>query len=145
MRATILAGGKMALADGIKGTKNHSDGNWQGFQGDDLEAVIDLGEAIAVEKISVNFLQYISRRIFLPTSVEFAVSEDGEFFQVVATQKNDVSQKQEGATIKEFIVALDNVQARYVQVKAKSIGVCPLWHAGAGGKAWLFCDEIQVK
>ncbi|MQY77941.1 MAG: hypothetical protein GH151_01905, partial [Bacteroidetes bacterium] len=141
---TYPAGGDMALTDGIKGTKDRDDGNWQGFLGDDLEAIIDLNEAITVKKISVNFLQNIRARIFLPTSVEFAISKDGKKFKVLATHENDISQKQGGAIIKEFIVALDNVQARYIQVKAKSIGVCPLWHAGAGRKVWLFCDEIQV-
>ena len=139
------AGGKMALTDGIKGTKDHSDGNWQGFRGDDLEAIIDLGKTIDVKKITVSFLQNTDRWIFLPASVEFAVSEDGDNFKVVTTLENDISQKQEGTFLKEFVAALDNVQARYVQVKAKSIGVCPPWHAGAGGKVWLFCDEIVIQ
>ena len=138
------ADGDIALTNGIKGTKNHSDGNWQGFRGDDLEAIIDLGEAIDVEKISASFLQNIDSWIFLPASVEFAVSEDGDNFKVVTTLENDISQKQEGTFLKEFAVALGNVQARYVQVKAKSIGVCPPWHAGVGGKVWLFCDEIVI-
>jgi len=25
------------------------------------------------------------------------------------------------------------------------VGVCPEWHKGAGGKAWLFVDEIFVE
>lgn len=139
------AGGDIALTNGIKGTKNHSDGNWQGFRGDDLEAIIDLGKAIDVEKISVSFLQDIGSWVFLPASVEFAVSEDGDNFKVATTLENDISQKQEGTFLKEFAVALDNAQARYVRVKAKSIGVCPPWHAGAGGKVWLFCDEIVIQ
>jgi hypothetical protein len=23
--------------------------------------------------------------------------------------------------------------------------VCPEWHLGAGGKAWIFADEVTVK
>ena len=139
------AGGDIALTNGIKGTKNHSDGNWQGFRGDDLEAIIDLGKVIDVEKISVSFLHNIGSGIFLPASVEFAVSEDGDNFKVATTLENNISQKQEGPFLKEFAVALDNAQARYVRVKAKSVGVCPPWHAEAGGKVWLFCDEIVIQ
>jgi hypothetical protein len=32
-----------------------------------------------------------------------------------------------------------------VRVKAKSIGVCPAWHKGAGNKAWLFVGEIVIE
>ena len=35
--------------------------------------------------------------------------------------------------------------ARYVKVLALGQITCPPWHAGAGGKAWLFCDEIIVE
>ena len=81
----------------------------------------------------------------MPASVEFAVSEDGDNFMVATTLENDISLKQEGTFLKEFAVALDNAQARYVRVKAKNIGICPPWHAVAGGKAWLFCDEIVIQ
>jgi hypothetical protein len=33
---------------------------------------------------------------------------------------------------------------RYVRVYAKNMAVCPDWHNGAGGKAWLFVDEIII-
>ena len=36
-------------------------------------------------------------------------------------------------------------QARYVKVKANNQRVCPEWHAGAGEKTWLFCDEIVIE
>jgi hypothetical protein len=35
--------------------------------------------------------------------------------------------------------------ARYVKIKAKNVGVCPAWHAGNGGKAWIFVDELGVE
>ena len=38
-----------------------------------------------------------------------------------------------------------HLQARYVRMVAKTIGLCPDWHVGAGEKAWIFCDEIVVE
>ena len=35
-------------------------------------------------------------------------------------------------------------EARYVRVVAKNFGVCPDWHLGKGGNAWIFADEIEV-
>ena len=43
------------------------------------------------------------------------------------------------------ISATKKVKARFVKVVAINTGVCPSWHAGNGGKAWLFCDEITVE
>ena len=46
--------------------------------------------------------------------------------------------------IEDFAARLNGVKARYLKVVAKSIGVCPPGHPGAGGKAWIFADEIIV-
>ena len=32
-----------------------------------------------------------------------------------------------------------------VKVKAKNYGILPSWHQGAGGAAFIFIDEIEVK
>jgi hypothetical protein len=32
-----------------------------------------------------------------------------------------------------------------VRIVARGLITCPPWHAGAGNKAWLFCDEIAVE
>ena len=37
------------------------------------------------------------------------------------------------------------LKGRYVKVLAKNRGVCPSWHPGAGGKAWIFADEISIE
>ena len=42
-------GGDLALIDGVRGTNNWSGGAWQGYQGKDLVAVLDLG---GVQKVS---------------------------------------------------------------------------------------------
>ena len=36
-------------------------------------------------------------------------------------------------------------ELRYVRVTARNVGVCPAWHPGAGGKAWMFSDEIVIE
>ena len=35
--------------------------------------------------------------------------------------------------------------AEITGVTATNIKTCPPWHAGAGGKAWMFTDEIIVE
>lgn len=139
------AGGDEALVNGIRGSDNFRDGNWQGYEGDDLNAVIDLGDQTNFSSISLGFYQVVNSWAFFPRAVEYAVSPDGIIFQTVATVTNDIPDDQPGNLIKEFSGKFSDVSARYIRVKAKNIGVCPEWHVGAGGKAWLFVDEVVVE
>ena len=50
----------------------------------------------------------------------------------------------EGTYTKAFTVS-KYVTARYFRVTGVSQGTCPKGHAGEGGKAWLFCDEITFE
>jgi predicted alpha-1,2-mannosidase len=138
-------GGDNALIDFITGSDNFRTGAWQGYHGVDVDAVVHLVRAKDVDRISTRFLQDQGSWIFMPASVEYAVSLDGENFEVVSTLYNDVPQKEEGPIIKEFILQGIDEEILYIRVRARNIGVCPPWHKGAGGKAWIFVDEIAIE
>ena len=138
-------GGDRALTDGLLGSRDINDGRWQGFEGTDLDAVIDLGAARSVDRMAVRFLQNINSWIFLPATVEFAVSADGRAYEIVGEIKNDVSPRLADTVIKEFDAPFEARRVRYVRVRARTIGAVPDWHFGAGGKPWLFADEIVVE
>jgi hexosaminidase len=139
------AGSPNALTDGEKGSLRHSDGHWQGFEGDDLDATIDLEESTPVNKISVNFLHDAGAWIFLPAKVEFEISEDGINFKNVYSESFDTPGKDVQKFIKNISIDLKDIKTRYIRVKAKNIGKCPEWHSGANGKAWIFTDEITIQ
>jgi hexosaminidase len=78
--------------------------------------------------------------------VEVALSEDGRTFRPLpAVTGLEASDKEGGVLLRDVKVAAGGTPARYVRVVARSIGTCPPGHAGAGGKAWLFADEIIVE
>ncbi len=137
-------GGALGLTDGIRGSLNFRDGLWQGFEGNNFSAELDLGEAVTLNRISIGFLQVTSSWIFFPASLSISVSSDGVVFTKVAEDRLDSLWKNPKAMIRDFAVTLDRVQARHIRLVAESIGVCPEWHPGAGGKAWIFVDEIIV-
>jgi len=144
--AKYNGGGRFALTDCLSGSSDFRDGRWQGFQGDDLEAVIDMGEEVTVKNIGLQCLQSSASWIFLPATVEFSLSQNGTEFTPAAKLDNDVPADREGAFIKKFSAALgSHIRARYIKVLAKNLMKCPPWHPGAGGKAWLFADEISVE
>ncbi len=140
------AGGDMGLVNGIKGSVHYGDGRWQGFSGDDAEAVIDLGEVMPINRISVSFLQNMTTWIFLPASVEiFTRKTEEAAFEKAATFLNAVPMEEKEAMVKEFSRTFTGLEARYIKLHAANPGPCPAWHPGAGSPSWVFTDEIIVE
>ncbi|MEL6635088.1 MAG: GH92 family glycosyl hydrolase [Bacteroidota bacterium] len=145
--AAIYSGGAAdALIDGLRGGDDFRSGGWQGFQGKDLECVVDLSTSRKLQKISCGFLQDENSWIFFPSSVEYYGSEDGVNFRPLGQVKGRVSPREKGVFLENYELALSGTRARYVKVKAKSLIDCPRWHKGAlhEGKAWVFADEISI-
>jgi hexosaminidase len=138
-------GGELGLTNGIRGTKSYNDGNWQGFEQNDLEAIIDLGDVKEINSVSTGFLQNTNSWIFFPAIVEYTISEDGVSYSAIGKFEQPVTTGHREVEIKEFSLVLKDAQARFIKVTAKNIGQCPDWHIGKGGKAWLFIDEIVVE
>jgi beta-galactosidase len=138
--------GEYTLVDGIRGTKDHRDGYWQGYEGSDLKAVVDLEKEMPLKKISLGCLQDIGAWIFLPDTVEVLTSLDGRVYSSAGVLTHQTVKDDKGKVlIKDFSIEKPGLKARYVKVIAKNIGTCPQWHSGAGKKAWLFVDEIIVE
>lgn len=138
-------GGKFALVNGIRGTINLSDGSWQGFEGTDLLAEIDLGSVQTVKKMTAGALQSTGSWLFFPSQVDFSLATVPGNFNPAGTAKNTIDPKDGQRRILDFSVDIPPTQARYVRVTARNIGKCPDWHAGKGNPAWLFIDEIIVE
>jgi len=139
------AGGDQALADGIRGSAADWDTGWQGFEGTDLVATLDLGRVTAIRRLACGFLQHASIAIFLPDLVEFSVSRDGKTFSPAGTVIPRLSRKRPDIIMKEIEVALDRTSARYIRVRARNAGPCPAGHPLAGLSSWIFADEIIVE
>jgi hypothetical protein len=138
-------GGDSALIDGIRGTKNFSGGAWQGYQGQDLVAIVDLGEVKTVSKLGAGFLQEVGSWIWLPVKVDFEVSVDGQQYEHVLTVMNDESNTSYESVVKDLNGSIEPRKIRYVRLTAESYGKLPAWHAGAGGDSWIFADEIVIE
>ena len=138
------AGGDNGVVNGIRGTIDFHDGNWQGYEGVDFEAIIDLGATTVISEIRSSFLQNQSAWIFFPTEVEFEISADGFDYRSVKRfqHKTEISP---GHEVIDFSHVFFQEKVRFVKVKAKNVTICPDWHPGAGGEAWIFVDEIVVK
>ncbi len=140
------AGGDEGIIDGINGTENWRKGEWQGYQNQDFEAVIDLQTEKNVSNFSATFLQDSGSWILMPTKVDYYVSNDNVNFTLVGSVTNSISPKTEINKIENFeYKSAQELKAKYVKVKAYNFGKLPDWHQGAGGDAFIFIDEITIK
>lgn len=140
------ASGKNALTDGIKGTYNINE-NWQGFEGTDMEAVIDLGRDCKIKSVKAGFLDSPNDWIFYPEKVIVYISEDGKNYVKLSEIpiKQSSPENAKVTSVQEIASEFKETTARYVKVKAVNTGICPDWHYAKGKPAWLFCDEIVVE
>lgn len=138
------AGGPNALIDYLKGGHSFQTGTWQGFQGQDVVAVLDLGEKGSYKQVSMGFIQDIKSWIWFPKKVIYEFSDDGENYEILAEVENDFPDDREGSFLKSFDSPI-NKSFRYLKVTAQNFGPCPDWHLGAGGKSWIFADEIEIE
>jgi len=139
------AGGDMALIDMLRGGENFKTGTWQGYEGVDLEATVKLKDIQIIHEIRMGFLQDMGAWIFYPSKIEFFASIDGKQFKSLGIVKNEIAQNKEGVLIQDLVKKVNGIKAQYIKVVASNIGKCPEWHLGAGGKAWIFADEIIIK
>jgi hypothetical protein len=139
-------GGDAALLDGIRGSIDYRGGDWQGYEGTDFEAIVDLERAVPVTRIKAGFLQHVGARAFLPRRIEVAVSPDGEHFTVIGAEGHDVPTDTPAPLRRSWeVLANERVSARYVRIRAETIARCPAGHPRAGSPAWIFVDEIIVR
>ncbi len=139
------AGGELALVDFVKGENWFRSGLWQGYQGQDFEAIVDLIETKEIILINARFLQDTEPWVFFPKRVVYSTSNDGRNFTKVHELESKISENEEGSIIQEYIWEPTNLNARYVKVWAESFGPLPDWHISAGEDSWMFIDEIVIK
>lgn len=139
------AHGDESLIDGMKGTMAFNDGMWQGFDGRNLDVVIELQDESEISSIAASFLQVQEDWIFFPVKAVISVSEDGKTFQKLGEVMNTQPLKTDGPVKESLELKLDKpVNAKYIHVEGVSLGVCPPWHEGGGQSCWVFADEIVI-
>ena len=138
-------GGDEGLIDGIRGTINFASGEWQGYQGQDFVATIDLQRETEIKKVGGGFLQVARSWIWMPTHVAFETSSDGVNWTKVADIKTDIDQRDMESKIRDYTREISPTKARYVRVHAYNLGKIPAWHPGAGDEAFVFVDEIMIE
>jgi arylsulfatase len=144
--------GAETLTDGLLGTRDHQDGNWLGFSGEDLDVRLELTAPTEVRRVGVDCLSSQGAWIFLPTQLQVWVSDDGRSWREFGQLSRDAPRDGELKVARLEVDAPRSPTSgrptmgpvRYLRVRARNYGTLPDWHPGKGEPAWLFVDEIVV-
>ena len=137
--------GVSGLFDGLIGSSNQTNKQWIGFEGDNFEVTVDLGEVKPVKAMGIDVLQLPGSWIFLPSSVEFFVSADGINFNLLNTIYPSETDEMRPDGLVMLSKAFDNLHTQYIRIKATNIGICPPALPCGGHKAWLFVSEVEIE
>ncbi|MFC0513216.1 family 20 glycosylhydrolase [Mucilaginibacter angelicae] len=132
-------GNTFGLVNGVFGSGLYNDGQWYGFSGDDLEAVVDLGSVQSVSQLGINILKYHWQKMWEPTLLTFEISADGNNYTEVYRQTDFPDNG-----INAVRANIQTQQARYIRVKGTNKGIIPPGEYIPGAKAWLMVDEIVI-
>ena len=132
--------GSGTLVNGMTGSRLYADGQWVGLEGQDLEAVIDLGAPAEVSVVALKTLQNRTSWVHHGRGVEVFGSTDGISYGKLG-QLADIDTD---VPILSHRVAFAATVARYIKVRVQH-RIIPEGFDGAGSGAWLFVDEIVVE
>jgi Chitobiase/beta-hexosaminidase C-terminal domain/Glycosyl hydrolase family 20, catalytic domain len=135
----VAKDGARALINGLTGSASYADGQWVGYDGQDMEVIIDLGNPTKLTSLSFNSLNAISSWVHQADRVEVGQSGDGKVYNTMLEKDLSVSTNE----IVHTSIPL-YVTTRYLKLKifARTI---PAGNPGAGNKAWLFVDELVLE
>jgi hexosaminidase len=135
-------GGAFTLVDGDWPDQAGQGSKWLGWEGGNMEAIIDLGAADTLHLLTLLCANAPSMWVYPPRQIAVSASLDGHQFQKIGTL--EVSKDSANDTL-HLQVPLGAVRARFLQVKARNYGRIPQGAAGAGDSAWLFVGEIGAR
>ena len=117
---SFAGNGAATLVDGKFGTHVFADGNWLGFQGTDLDAVIDFGADRTISSVAVRNYVETGSWIYDTPRIVIEGSSDGKTFVPVAEQEFPAD-TQHVSELRNHRVEFAPQSVRYLRVK---VGKC---------------------
>ena len=140
------AAGASSLIDNIYGGDDFRTGNWQGWQGKDLELIVALGpDGENIGAVSASFMQDIKSWIFMPKEVRFYTSRDGEKYELVGSDRSETADTSFGLFKDKYRCSFSRRRAYFIKIEIDHYGKLPAGHLSAGEPSWLFMDEIFIR
>ncbi len=148
-----------SLTDGIFASYEswqEADQNWVYCTGEHMDFILDLGEAMQINTINMDFLNPQAQpdwHLFaLPKFVSYSLSSDGKKYSETINIRNPHNPnplENPGIMKISFLPFLAEIKtgarARYIKVHAESLLKTPSWHIRSGQPLSIYTDQIVVK
>ena len=138
-----------ALMDGKKGAVGgYQWRNWLGFNGVDMEATIELNEAVDIKMIKIGVAHKPDSWVVWPKSAWVSFSKDGNTFtdwKFAEFPAYNMPDPMTSLGRVEARARIDVKKVKYLKIKVENQGILPNWHPNAGEKAWIMVDEVIVE
>jgi hexosaminidase len=146
--------GAFTLVNGVQNKKGMAKSSeFLGFQGTDLEAIIDFDSTIEFNKVNLHTFEKKNSWIYYPkaASMEVLISLDGinftntpNGFTTIIPNENGIINFSIPSGQEENGLMHLPLKARFIKIIAKNFGLIPAGQPGEGKPAWMFVDEIEV-
>lgn len=134
-------GGGQVLVNGVGISKSFSDGQWAGFEGQDVEVIVDLGSVKQIKWVGLHFYNQPTSWIY-PSVPELWLSTDGINFQKSKGSATEYNRTNSYWSPFSFFI---DTKASHVKLIIPKVIIPANAPAGAGLLAWVFIDEIVVE
>jgi hypothetical protein len=139
------AKGAASLFDGKVGDTERVSGTWLGFNQNDFQGYLYFKKPVHAGNVTISMLRSIGSYIFPPTRIEVWGGANEKSLKLLKVITPEVPKKDiPGAENLVYEAAFEPQQLSCIKVVAKPLSKIPEWHAGKGGKGWMFIDELIV-
>ena len=143
------ANASVALMDGKRGViGDYQWRNWLGFNGTDMEATLELTEAVDISMVKIGIAHKPDSWVVWPKGAWVAFSKDGKKYTEWQHAEFPVYNSPDPMTSLGRVEARARVNAKnvkYLKIKVENQGALPEWHPYAGQQAWIMVDEVTIE
>lgn len=131
------------LTNGKNGPQDWKSDEWIGFNGQDVEIMVDLQEPTEFSQVGINVAVNTGAHLFDARKIKVSVSEDGKDWKNMAEEDYPAMQKNVRETLSHQL-SFNPTKVRYVKLSMQPERSMPEWHPAKGKNAFLFIDEISL-
>lgn len=138
----------VALMDGKKGIAGDYGNDWLGFEGNDMDATIELIKPVDVSMLTVGVCHEPNNWVIWPKTVKVCASSDGKTYTdwtIAGLPMFNISDPMSGLGRVEAKARMDWKNVKYIRVVVENFGTLPKWHPYVGEKSWVMIDEVEIK
>ena len=141
---TYKGSGAVTLFDLEKGDEDFGTGKWLGFQDTPFEIQMEFKSPQNIQDIAFSTLAAEGSHIFPPSKVEVWIKTQNADWKLADTQKPEQPNKNRDRLLQMYESKINQNAVTAIKAKLTPVSPLPKWHPGAGGKGWVFVDEILI-